>query len=84
MKRLAKEAYPDPTLRTEYMASFGFFTNVTSFTFALFGTSFLLRKCGLTMSLLLYPLCVFATLVSYGFQFFFLKPFNCYSHTTFF
>ena len=63
MKRLAKEAYPDPTLRTEYMASFGFFTNVTSFTFALFGTSYLLRNFGLTLSLLLYPLCVLVSLV---------------------
>jgi len=63
MKRLAQITYPDPTLRTEFMASLGFFTNMFSFFFAIFGTSYFLRKIGLKWSLLTFALSILVTLV---------------------
>jgi len=63
MKKLAQAVYPDPAQRMEFMASFGFCTNVFSFVFSFFGTSYFLRKIGLTWSLLTYALSVFVSLL---------------------
>lgn len=66
MKMLAKEQYPSTEAYTAFLASFGVAVNSLSFTIALLGTSYLLRRIGLRVCLLIFPcsvglvlLCVF-------------------------
>lgn len=43
---------------TEFLGFFGLLTNILSFTFAFLGTSFFIRKLGLTSCLVMYPIMI--------------------------
>ena len=58
MKMLAKEQYPSTEAYTAFLASFGVAVNSLSFCIALLGTSYLLRKLGLRLCLLIFPTAV--------------------------
>ena len=58
MKMLAKEQYPSTEAYTAFLASFGVAVNSLSFCIALLGTSYLLRKLGLRLCLLIFPCAV--------------------------
>ena len=64
MKMLAKETYPTTEAYTSFLASFGVAVNTVSFSIALLGTSFLLRRFGLRICLLIFPCAVLAVLTS--------------------
>lgn len=68
MKFLADETYHSATQVAEFMGMFGVATNLLSFIFALIGTSFLIRRFGLTFCLVAYPLTI-ACVVSYTWAF---------------
>jgi AAA family ATP:ADP antiporter len=55
MNIFAHEIYPTKELFTEFYARYGMYTNGLTLLFALFGTSFFLRKFGLRICLLLFP-----------------------------
>ncbi len=65
LKVLGKVAYPSPEAHTKFLAYFGMSVNGLALIFALLGTSFLMRRFGLTFCLLLFPVIVgsLATLV---------------------
>lgn len=54
----AKEAYQSTERITEFLALYGQCANGLTLLFALFGTSFIIRKFGLTLSLIAYPMIV--------------------------
>jgi len=54
----AKEVYQSVEKITEFLGIYGQTINAFTFLFALFGTSFIIRKCGLTISLVAYPIIV--------------------------
>jgi ATP:ADP antiporter, AAA family len=58
MKMLAKEVYPSTESYTSFVASFGVAVNSLSFCIALLGTSYLLRRLGLRVCLLIFPCAV--------------------------
>jgi AAA family ATP:ADP antiporter len=56
MNILGHQAYPTKELFASFYARYGFFANGATFLFALFGTSIFLRKLGLRVCLLLFPI----------------------------
>ena len=68
MKFLADETYHSATQVAEFMGMFGVATNLLSFVFALIGTSFLIRRFGLTFCLVAYPLTI-ACVIAYTWAF---------------
>lgn len=58
MKVLASEQYPTTESFTAFLGTFGVAVNSVSFCTALFGTSFMLRKFGLRICLLIFPVAV--------------------------
>jgi len=58
MKVLARDAYATPESFTQFMAYFGQCANGLSLLFALVGTSFFMRRFGLSFCLLLFPFSV--------------------------
>lgn len=55
MNLLAHEAYPTKEAFAAFYSRYGFFANGLALVFALFGTSFFLRKLGLRICLLIFP-----------------------------
>ena len=58
MKWLAADAFPSTEGLTAFLGWFGFATNATTFLLALVGTSYFIRRFGLTFCLVTYPACV--------------------------
>lgn len=58
MYSLANQVYLSPEKVTEFSAFYGLCANLLSLIFSLIGTSFFIRKFGLTTCLVLYPLTV--------------------------
>jgi AAA family ATP:ADP antiporter len=56
MSILAHKQYPTKEMFTAFYGRYGFFTNGLTLIFALVGTSFFLRKLGLRICLLLFPI----------------------------
>lgn len=56
MNLLGHAAYPTKEAFAAFYAKYGFFTNSFTLIFALFGTSILLRKLGLRVCLLIFPI----------------------------
>ena len=54
----ARETYHSAEKITEFLALYGQTANFLTLLFALFGTSFIIRKFGLTLSLVIYPIVV--------------------------
>lgn len=55
MNILGHQKYPTKEMFAAFYGSYGFYTNMLAFLFALMGTSFFLRKFGLRICLLLFP-----------------------------
>lgn len=53
----------DSSRFAQLLGNFGVLTNVTSFIFAFFGFSFLVRKLGVRLTLLIFPMCLFLTVI---------------------
>ncbi|MFA5074490.1 MAG: Npt1/Npt2 family nucleotide transporter [Candidatus Babeliales bacterium] len=64
MKVLAKQAYPSKEAFTAFLGLFGQSANVLALVMALLGTSYLMRRFGLTFCLLTFPIAV-GLVVSY-------------------
>ena len=62
-KMLAKTVYTDSESYTAYLGWFGFSTNFMTFVLALVGTSFFIRRFGLTFCLVAYPVCASVILI---------------------
>lgn len=62
MKTLMNEAYSTAAGVTEIDALYGLFANALAMTFAFIGTSFFLRRFGLRVSLVVYPIAVGAAI----------------------
>jgi len=58
MKVLATEAHPTTESFTAFLGTFGVAVNTTSFCISLLGTSYLLRRFGLRICLLIFPIAV--------------------------
>lgn len=56
-KMLGKQVYASNEAFTAYLGWFGFSTNLMTFVMALVGTSFFIRRFGLTFCLVAYPCC---------------------------
>lgn len=72
MNILGHHAYPTKELFASFYARYGFFTNGVTFLFAMFGTSLFLRRFGLRVCLLLFP--VATGMVMIGVRFFPILP----------
>ena len=64
MKFLASQAYPNPNDFAVFMGQFGQVVNIGTCLWVLLGSSYLLRKFGLTACLVLYPLVVLGICLS--------------------
>ena len=58
MKMLAKQVYPSKEAFTAFLGLFGQSANILALVMALLGTSFLMRRFGLTFCLLTFPIAV--------------------------
>jgi len=58
MKVLARQAYTTPETFATFMAQFGMACNMTTMIISLIGTSFIMRKWGLTVCITLFPVTV--------------------------
>lgn len=58
MNSTAQKTFEDVDKVTAFLGAYGITTNAISLLLALFGTSFLIRKIGLTACLVLYPVCI--------------------------
>lgn len=56
MKYLADEVYTTSEQMTQFLSRFGQVTNIMAFAFAIVGTSFFMRRYGMTFCLVMYPL----------------------------
>ena len=56
-KILARTVYTNSEAYTAYLGWFGFSTNLMTFVLAIVGTSFFIRRFGLTFCLVAYPVC---------------------------
>lgn len=63
---LGHHAYPTKEAFAQFYSQFGFYTNLLALVFALTGTSFLLRKFGLRVCLLLFPTVTMLVIFSVG------------------
>jgi len=58
MKLVARQAYITPETYTEFMAKFGMSCNISTMVVTLLGTSFIMRKWGLTFCIVSFPITV--------------------------
>jgi ATP/ADP translocase len=64
MNSLAKATMQTLPEVTKFLATYGFWANTVSFVFALTGTSFLVRRLGLSVCLVLYPILLSALVLT--------------------
>ena len=63
MKLMAHSAYPSPEKLAGFMGQFGVAVNVLSLFFAFVGTSFFIRRFGITFCLVMYPVTIAAAIM---------------------
>jgi len=58
MKVLARQTFTDPNSFAGFMGTFGVGCNVSTLLFSLMGTSYIMKRFGLTFCIVLFPVCV--------------------------
>lgn len=63
MKVLARQVYTDPVSFASFMGQFGIGCNLSTLLFSLLGTSYIMKRYGLTFCIVLFPTCVGAVII---------------------